>query len=1077
MPVPTDGGAYRSLGACKGSACVTRETTSRDDDDDDDAGVGEDDDAGVLARKPRDGRLGRPSRRGVKDEMDPGGGRVHPRAARSSRAARNGHDDDDDDDGRATRPREGSVEEEEKEEAETELNAWGIPVRRYTEEDIVRQKFVETIHRVEWRDRRGGRFRNPDDVDELRWNESDDENDEMELVKIIRRIEAENDGAQDEDEGTSSARDVVGDSARAETEDVTRRNREPGAYQTLLFRDRATAADATAEERAQYFETRMKNMRGVPPDLHRFVKPVAIELPIGSRVKKVSGGDDHALILLESDPEVLEVIDPTYTEHEGRVLVMGSDEFSQLGLSTSTAQDIPVALDTLGEARAADIAAGAKHSVVVTLAQECATWGKDTSGCTGHGLSGTNRTHDVPRWMYWMTNATTKVVSCAAGDAHTFLKTASGHVYSFGSGTYGQLGHGDGETCAKPKLVEPIYKLNVSSIACGGNSTLILTNDGLVYGCGSNSHGQLGSGDFTSVFLPRRLAHNELVGGVPTTIDIKELYMDSHDIERRFVEEMAALTVKGDSKTRTTENIQSKVIQVTMGKAHTVLLSERGRVYVCGRGDRGQLGLGTTENQCSVTLVSSIVNVRISQIAAGEAHTVMMTTLGDVFVCGSNDFGQLGDGSVKSCSVPQKMQPTISMTDRVALKKSEIDDLLRHPLYGIQAKQVYASKSSTFIVTQDSNTLYICGSGAFGHPMNTTPTNLSALTQEPLTKWNETQVLVMGSTFANLKLDEHIFNNLVKQMVMYGPYPEHVLAHVFKTGFEEILLHPHMCSVYVNMINAIDKHSKGCTSLSFRRVIMHGIEDIGVRLLKCRNEAQRRRLLSHLGPVSFQKLQSRDVKFDLQKKLNSFIMDSAGYEEYELFKSHCVTLNRLVRELEEAKILLAEDLDDMASGFLGSAHSISLIDSVDAGHKVELFKAIANVKKKAKGALEVDRHTGNMRTKERVPDLLSTAAEEASWGSATYGREHPNTWKVYKENSLKERELKALTHGITAEGKKSGNKVDVDAESMLSASTRAVRRVKIADGPMKDLHQTSRTSSVADIVRRLRQKQYTSEYF
>ena len=33
------------------------------------------------------------------------------------------------------------------------INAWGIPVLRYTEEDRVKQKFVETIHRVEWRER------------------------------------------------------------------------------------------------------------------------------------------------------------------------------------------------------------------------------------------------------------------------------------------------------------------------------------------------------------------------------------------------------------------------------------------------------------------------------------------------------------------------------------------------------------------------------------------------------------------------------------------------------------------------------------------------------------------------------------------------------------------------------------------------------------------------------------------------------------------------------------------------------------------------------------------------------------
>ena len=70
------------------------------------------------------------------------------------------------------------------------INAWGIPVLRYTEEDRVKQKFVETIHRVEWRERETGAFRNPDDVDELRWSESDDEED-VEILRSDREVEKE----------------------------------------------------------------------------------------------------------------------------------------------------------------------------------------------------------------------------------------------------------------------------------------------------------------------------------------------------------------------------------------------------------------------------------------------------------------------------------------------------------------------------------------------------------------------------------------------------------------------------------------------------------------------------------------------------------------------------------------------------------------------------------------------------------------------------------------------------------------------------------------------------------------------
>ena len=42
------------------------------------------------------------------------------------------------------------------------VNAWGVPILRYSEEDVVKQKFIQTIHRVEWRDRSNTQFHDPD---------------------------------------------------------------------------------------------------------------------------------------------------------------------------------------------------------------------------------------------------------------------------------------------------------------------------------------------------------------------------------------------------------------------------------------------------------------------------------------------------------------------------------------------------------------------------------------------------------------------------------------------------------------------------------------------------------------------------------------------------------------------------------------------------------------------------------------------------------------------------------------------------------------------------------------------------
>jgi len=462
------------------------------------------------------------------------------------------------------------------------------------------------------------------------------------------------------------------------------------------------------------------------------------------------------------------------------------------------------------------------------------------------------------------------------------------------------------------------------------------------------------------------------------------------------------------------------------------MLTEKGRVYVCGRGSDGQLGLSDTLDRSLVTLVSTMVNVFIVQIGAGDNHTVMLTTLGDVFVCGSNDFGQLGDGSIAASMTPKKLQPVLSITDRLALKKSEIEEMERHPMYEVKAEQVYASKSSTFVVARGSEILYVCGSGAFGHPVNKHRTNVDKLMKEPLSKWNENQVVMMASTFANLKVDEHIFQNLVKQMVMYGVYHENVLAHIFCSGFEEILLNPQLCSVYVNMIKSMGKYSIGCTPLSFRRVIMFAIEDLGVRMLSARNEAQRRRLLRNLGPVGFQKLQKKSGQFDLQQKFNTLITNRAGLIEYERFKEHCVLLKRFVRQLFEAGVLVEEDLRDIRVGFPGSMHSISLVSSVDAEQKFLLFQGIATLKRESKGPIELDHRSGKAQVKTRVAELLSTATEDAAWGG-TLVDSNGTSWQSYRANASTEKKMRAVSHGIPETGNANGR-----CESMLSPSTRNV---------------------------------------
>ncbi|KAK2588070.1 hypothetical protein KPH14_004135 [Odynerus spinipes] len=97
-----------------------------------------------------------------------------------------------------------------------------------------------------------------------------------------------------------------------------------------------------------------------------------------------------------------------------------------------------------------------------------------------------------------------KFVDVACGFDHTILLAENGDVYSMGMGTRGQLGHGDLEDCDDPKLVEALAGLNVVQISAAGWHSAVVTDQGDLYTWGWNINGELGipSEDAKVVAIP-----------------------------------------------------------------------------------------------------------------------------------------------------------------------------------------------------------------------------------------------------------------------------------------------------------------------------------------------------------------------------------------------------------------------------------------------------------------------------------------------------------------------------------------------------------------------------------------------
>jgi hypothetical protein len=200
-----------------------------------------------------------------------------------------------------------------------------------------------------------------------------------------------------------------------------------------------------------------------------------------------------------------------------------------------------------------------------------------------------------------MTNIPGTPVSIYCGAYHTLVLMDDGSIYGCGSNSYGQLGNGTTTTTSTLTDMTNIPGTPVS-ISCGTYHTLVLMDDGSIYGCGSNSYGQLGNGTTTNTST------------------------------------LTAMT-----------NIPGTPVSISCGAYHTLVLMDDGSIYGCGYNGNGQLGNGTTTNTSTLTAMTNIPGTPVS-ISCGRYHTLVLMSDGSVYGCGRNDSGQLGDGSTTSSS-------------------------------------------------------------------------------------------------------------------------------------------------------------------------------------------------------------------------------------------------------------------------------------------------------------------------------------------------------------------------------------------------------------------------------------------
>ncbi|XP_064418115.1 E3 ISG15--protein ligase HERC5 [Latimeria chalumnae] len=132
--------------------------------------------------------------------------------------------------------------------------------------------------------------------------------------------------------------------------------------------------------------------------------------------------------------------------------------------------------------------------------------------------------------------------------------------------------------------------------------------------------------------------------------------------------------------------------QIAAGGAHSIVVSVSGAVYSWGKNDAGQLGLGHTNEVHCPTFIKALEQKKTVFVSCGEKHTVVLMKDGLVFTFGAGGYGQLGHNSTRN----------------------EVKPRLVAELLGAKVSQVACGRFHTIAFAAPPGKVYAFGCGEHG---------------------------------------------------------------------------------------------------------------------------------------------------------------------------------------------------------------------------------------------------------------------------------------------------------------------------------------------------------------------------
>lgn len=273
-----------------------------------------------------------------------------------------------------------------------------------------------------------------------------------------------------------------------------------------------------------------------------------------------------------------------------------------------------------------------------------------------------------------------------SGDSHSLFLMEDGSVWGCGANYSGQLGIGVSKSITEPvKIMD-----NVIKIAAQDRYSLFLKNDGSLWGCGGNYYGQLAD-DEKDITEPAKIADDvaSMSAGVYHILILKK---DGTLWGRGRSSEYQLGTYGYTYKPISLRKITDNVVDMGAGMYNSILLKSDGTLMACGSNEYGECGDGTFDN---IYKFKTIMN-DVSQISVSLFYSLVLKKDGSLWAFGSNENGNLGEGTTINRSTPIKIIEYRGETNSINTINKDIKK--KHFIYNLSGKRLNSKQKGINII-------------------------------------------------------------------------------------------------------------------------------------------------------------------------------------------------------------------------------------------------------------------------------------------------------------------------------------------------------------------------------------------